>query len=110
MVLNNFLRTAENPQSFGVSTFERGWKRNEPMNEHRIASRHRVLKSGTIEFGGGTIDCTVRNLSETGAALEVTSPIGIPPKFNLMVDGTRRPCRVVWRKVKRIGITFEQRP
>jgi hypothetical protein len=30
-----------------------------------------VLKAGTIEFGGGAIDCTVRNVSETGAALEV---------------------------------------
>jgi len=80
------------------------------MNEHRIASRHRVLKSGTIEFGGGAIDCTVRNLSKTGAALDVTSPVGIPPQFNLVVEGIRRPCRVVWRKVKRIGITFEQRP
>ena len=24
------------------------------MDEHRIASRHRVLKAGTIEFGGGS--------------------------------------------------------
>jgi hypothetical protein len=36
------------------------------------------LKAGKISFGGGAIDCTVRNLSETGAALEVTTPVGIP--------------------------------
>ena len=48
------------------------------MNEHRTAPRKRVLKAGTIEFGGGAIDCTVRNLSETGAAIEIMSPLYIP--------------------------------
>ena len=76
-------------------------------NEHRVAPRHRVLKGGRILFGGGSIDCTVRNLSETGAALEVTSPLGIPSEFMLETDGVQRPCRVVWRKEKRIGITFD---
>ena len=78
------------------------------MNEHRIAPRKRVLKAGTIQFGGGAIDCTVRNLSETGAALSVESPVGIPSVFNLIVDSdhVNRACRVVWRKENRIGITF----
>ncbi len=48
------------------------------MEQKRIAQRHRVLKAGTIEFNGGGIDCTLRNVSETGAALDVTSPVGIP--------------------------------
>ena len=78
------------------------------MSEHRIAPRKRVLKAGTIEFGGGAIDCTVRNLSDTGAALSVESPVGIPSDFNLIVasDEVNRTCRVVWRKENRIGITF----
>jgi hypothetical protein len=29
------------------------------MDEHRIAPRHRVLKAGMIEFGGGAIDCRI---------------------------------------------------
>jgi len=78
--------------------------------EHRIAARHRVLKSGTIEFGGGAIDCTVRNLSETGAALDVTSPVGIPAEFTLVTDGHHLHCRVIWRKEKRIGVTFDRKP
>jgi hypothetical protein len=79
------------------------------MSEHRIAPRKRVLKAGTIEFGGGGIDCTVRNLSDTGAALSVESPVGIPSEFNLVVvsDQISRMCRVVWRKENRIGITFD---
>jgi hypothetical protein len=36
------------------------------MDEHRIAPRRRVLKAGSIAFGGGTIDCTVRSISDTG--------------------------------------------
>ena len=78
-------------------------------SNQRSALRQRVLKAATIEFGGGVIDCVVRNLSETGAALEVTSPIGIPEQFRLVQksDATVRLCRVVWRKEKRIGVTFE---
>jgi hypothetical protein len=80
-----------------------------PMDdEQRIAARQRVLKRGTIEFGGGAIDCTVRNISATGAALDVTSPIGIPARFTLVTEGNHLPCRVVWRKEKRIGVAFEK--
>ena len=78
------------------------------MDERRDKARHRVLKAGTIEFGGGAIDCTVRNLSDAGAALDVTSPVGIPDHFTLFVQahGTHLPCTVVWRKEKRIGVRF----
>jgi hypothetical protein len=79
------------------------------MSEHRSAQRHRVLKGGTISFNGAGISCTVRNVSDTGAALDVTSPVGIPARFALVIDGepVGRPCRVVWRKEKRIGIAFD---
>ncbi|WP_375157563.1 PilZ domain-containing protein [Bradyrhizobium sp. RDT46] len=78
------------------------------MDERRDKARHRVLKAGTIEFGGGAIDCTVRNLSDTGAALDVTSPLGIPEHFTLFVavDAKHLACTVVWRKEKRIGVRF----
>jgi hypothetical protein len=79
------------------------------MEEHRVTQRRRLLKAGTISFGGGAIDCTVRNLSETGAALDVISPVGIPDRFTLLIEAehSHRPCRVVWRKEKRIGVHFE---
>ena len=77
-------------------------------DEHRVSPRHRVLKSGTIDFGGGAIDCTIRNLSNSGAALEVVSPVGIPDHFDLVIlaEHLHRPCRVIWRKEKRIGVAF----
>ena len=76
--------------------------------EHRGAGRQRVLKAGTIEFGGGAIDCTVRNLSASGAALDVASPLGIPERFTLVVpaDGTQKLCQVIWRKETRLGVAF----
>ncbi len=80
------------------------------VDEHRTAPRRRLLKSGRISFGGGAaIDCTIRNFSETGAALEVSSPVGIPERFTLVVEADHRhlPCRVIWRKEKRIGVHFE---
>lgn len=77
--------------------------------EKRAAPRNRVLKAGTIEFNGGAIDCMVRNRSDAGAALDVTSPLGIPERFTLVipVDRARIPCRIVWRKEKRIGVAFD---
>jgi hypothetical protein len=73
------------------------------------APRQRVLKGAQILFGGAAIDCVVRNLSSTGAALDVESPLGIPPTFTLVVkqDGFAKQCRVAWRKEKRIGISFD---
>jgi PilZ domain-containing protein len=78
-------------------------------DDHRNTPRHRVLKGGHILYGGGSIDCTVRNLSEAGAALDVTTPVGIPIEFTLVTDDGQRPCRVVWRKEKRIGVTFDKK-
>jgi hypothetical protein len=77
--------------------------------EKRGVDRHRVLKPGTIEFGGGAINCMVRNMSISGAAPDVASPVGIPDHFTLVLlaDGHHTPCHVVWRKEKRIGVSFD---
>lgn len=79
------------------------------MSERRAAPRRRRLKAGTIEFGGGGIDCTLKNFSETGAQLEVVSPLYIPDRFTLFVlsDQFMRRCRIVWRREKRIGVAFD---
>lgn len=79
------------------------------QESNRVAPRRRVLKAGSISFGGGSIDCTVRNLSATGAALEVVTPLYIPDRFKLIVqsDNLNQPCHVVWRKERRIGVAFD---
>ncbi|MGO4716065.1 PilZ domain-containing protein [Bradyrhizobium sp. 2TAF24] len=78
-------------------------------DDNRSAPRHKVLKAAMISFGGGAISCTVRNLSDSGASLEVASPIGIPDSVVLELEGGGRRCRVVWRKEKRIGVRFVDR-
>lgn len=79
------------------------------MTETRIAPRLRVLKAGQISFGGAAIDCRVRNLSRTGAALEVASQVGVPDRFTLIItgDSLMLNCHVVWRKQFRVGIAFD---
>jgi PilZ domain len=79
------------------------------MNEQRDCRRQRVLKSGTIAFNGSSIDCLVRNISMTGAALEVESHNGIPLTFDLIIAPEKfsERCRVLWRKDRRIGVVFQ---
>jgi hypothetical protein len=78
--------------------------------EKRQGPRQRVLKAGTIAMQrDGGISCTIRNLSDGGACLDVESPIGIPDAFKLIIerDHFSRQCRVIWRSKNRIGIAFE---
>jgi hypothetical protein len=77
--------------------------------ETRASPRKTVLMSRAIEFAGITINCLVRNISISGAALDVTNPIDIPERFDLVfrADGTHIPCHVVWRQDERIGVAFD---
>lgn len=79
------------------------------MENDRIAPRQRVLKAGTIAFSGSKVDCLIRNISATGAALEVNSPLWFPDAFMLVTtsDGSSRRCHIVWRNEKRIGVAFD---
>ena len=82
------------------------------LADKRRQRRQRVLKAGTIAFGGSHIDCAVRNMSTTGAALEVESQAGIPASFELLIAADRfiKRCHVVWRRGRRLGIAFETAP
>ena len=82
------------------------------MSEHRSGTRKRILKAGRIEFGAGTVECVVRNISASGALVEVESCLGIPTEFDLLVmtDGLRQRSHVAWRKEKRLGLRFWHEP
>lgn len=79
------------------------------MVEKRSETRRRVFKGGTISFGGAAVDCTVRNVSNSGATLDVASLAGIPPSFKLAIraDDFVARCRIVWSKENRIGVAFD---
>lgn len=80
--------------------------------ESRAVIRRRLFKAGTIGFGAGQIDCIIKNLSESGAGLEVTTPLYIPDRFTLFLqsDNSTRRCRVVWRERSRIGAPSIRQP
>ena len=77
--------------------------------ERRTGPRKTVLVSGAIEFAGSTINCLIRDMSISGAALDVTNPNDIPERFDLVfkADGTRIPCHVIWRQEELIGVAFD---
>ena len=77
--------------------------------ERRAIPRKPVLMSGAIQFGGGVVNCLVRDMTIAGAALDVAEPHNIPERFNLVfkADGTLIPCHVIWRQDERIGVNFD---
>lgn len=79
------------------------------VSDKRIKTRKRVLKSGFIVISekAPKLECTVRNLSDTGASLQVSTTIGIPKKFDVIIDGGRQRCRAAWRTDTKIGVVFE---
>lgn len=77
--------------------------------ETRKTKRQRVLAMALIRFGDMSISCTVRNISEEGAALDIGRQLGIPDCFTLIVTTQIRKrfsCSVVWRDKRRIGVVF----
>jgi hypothetical protein len=75
--------------------------------EKRQAQRRRVLKEGTTAFGLG-IPCTVRDISDSGAALIVNNATDAPVEFVLTVVSCSpvRRYRMVWRRGGRLGAAF----
>ena len=62
----------------------------EEISNKRSQQRNRCLKEGKIIFGNGTfvVDCTIDNLSETGAHLRVQGSSPLPKEF-LLVEPSR---------------------
>lgn len=80
-----------------------------PLAERRLDVRRRVFKGGTIMFDGTGVDCTVRNMSDGGAALDITRGTVLPPRFRLSIkaDDFMIGCRLVWSNGQRVGIAFD---
>lgn len=76
----------------------------------RRAVRMRTLKGAQIIVPAGTIiPCTVKNISETGACLQLHASAFLSHLFDLAFDDPdweRRPCRVVWREGLLMGVEF----
>lgn len=76
--------------------------------------RRRMLKTGVIAYSGRhvTLQCVVRDYSESGARLVVEGSVEAPDTFELLIeiDGLEVDCRIVWRRGKEVGVAFEGTP
>lgn len=78
------------------------------MENRRATNRLRKLKSGKIMLGKAAVPCTVRNLSDGGACLQVQSTFGLPAVFEVSLDDKPpRACKVVWLDATTVRVQFQ---
>jgi hypothetical protein len=83
------------------------------VHERRKLSRSRVLKGAKLIIGSAsTIDCVVRNVTNSGARIQIANTIELPKSLGLTFDGgyTVRACRVAWRSMIETGVQFVDVP
>ena len=81
------------------------------MDERRIVGRTRILRNAEIVVGGrvvSKVQCTLQDLTNTGACLTLASTYRVPDTFELTFDQdrSRRSCWVKWRTGDRLGVSF----
>jgi hypothetical protein len=78
--------------------------------ENRTAARVRSFLRGEIIHSNGAsrTECTIRDLSETGARVEAPSSVTLPEFFELWIPirAVQRRVQIVWRHGSELGIRF----
>jgi hypothetical protein len=74
-------------------------------------ARKSLQQSGWITLDGGFAarPCVVQDMSASGAKITVDDPNVLPAKLRLAFTRdarTGRPCEVVWRRGKSLGLKF----
>src|SRR5215470_20386683 len=80
------------------------------MQDRRASARDKVLYGGVVEISDtSTVDCVVRNFSETGACVELHSATSIPREINLTVARKDRSylAQMIWRQANLVGLAFK---
>ena len=76
----------------------------------RNAQRSRTLLRGRIEFNDGTssLDCLIRDLSETGARIDVSEAVTLPLAFRIFVPkhDRRYQATLRWHRNGQAGVEF----
>ena len=79
-------------------------------DEQRRSGRPRVLLAGRLIFGEGsmTVDCTIRDRTESGARIRLSGPTVLPAKMTLIEigSGMAHECELSWRRFPDIGVSF----
>jgi len=80
------------------------------MAEHRSSPRLRSVLKAEIRYNDGLMStpCLVRDISETGARIELPSEVSLPDRFNLHIEkgNQTRPAVVERRHGKELGVRF----
>lgn len=79
--------------------------------DHRQSVRMRTFLKGRIVFNNGSssMDCLIRDLSATGARLEVSETTSLPEVFDLYIQNKDQTFRSTlrWRRSEGVGVTFD---
>ena len=77
----------------------------------RRSPRLKAIKSGQIivEGTGDAFDCTIRNISETGAMLRFDGDVELPKQVQLVILSHDIQVRadVIWNRGTEVGIEFQ---
>ena len=83
-------------------------------NEQRKQRRQRVLKEGKIVTSdmNSLIDVKIRDMSASGALVNLPANVVMPDNFNLLVVSERLlyPAELRWRKGEAMGLEFTVEP
>lgn len=82
------------------------------MSERRQAARQRSFLQGRLYYNGrrNSVDCLIRDISETGARLQFSAAVTVPEALELYVPNKDQIHRVraEWRRGEEMGVTFVQ--
>jgi hypothetical protein len=82
------------------------------LDEQRSEPRKRVLKRGKIIVSAlnSVIDCTVRDISPSGAHLRIDNYFRVPERFKLQIVGSGNPREVEkrWQVGVDLGVEFKE--
>jgi hypothetical protein len=79
------------------------------MTDRRVAPRLKTLLTGRCLFDGHAFDCSIVNISLSGARLAFGFPVGIPDRFRLHIGGKDNVyhATVAWRRGLEVGVSFD---
>ncbi len=82
----------------------------EPMRDRRSSTRQKSFLQGRIYYNNrrSSVDCLVRDISDTGAKLVFSSAVTIPDVVEIYLSNKEevRRARVQWRRGDEVGIDF----
>ena len=82
----------------------------EISSEQRGSARQRVFLAGRLVYGDAdlTLECAIRDLSQVGARVKLSSPVPLPSIVNLIEirTGQAFECEIAWRRLPEIGLRF----